>query len=212
MFLSCVNSLQCIAFFHCVLYLLPLCLNRDFGGLCVGAVDGFLCQPPLSVQKLCIPPSLQPFWWSGFQRSEKREREKLFILIFLWFLESRFLSRHPSRVKVLAQVYTEVPSQRCESICLSVRIIITARLILLHIWSDSRLCCTSSQFSGNVETFKMISGSSRLTNYLTLTCWGFKWGLILDWKSLLKWQSNGFTRFTVMLPVCRMKYLVQTGR
>lgn len=110
---------------------------------------------------------------------------------FYWF--SRWLGkRFPfpgsfSCQDVGSQVFTEVPIQRHGSICLSVRIIITAKLILPHIWSDSWLFCTSSQFSRNVETFEMISGSSQLTNYVALVS-GFKWGLILDWKLQLKWQ------------------------
>lgn len=214
---SCLKRLQRIAFFRIVqrgLYLLPLCLNRDFRGLSVGAAEGFLCQPPPSVQKLCIPPSVQPCWLSRFQRSEKREQKKLLLLNFLRFGERFPFPASLSCQAVGSRVYAEVPSQRYESICPSVKIIIAAKLILLHIWSDSRLCFTSSQFSGNVETFKMISGSSQLTNYVTLTCWGFKWGLILDWKLLLHWQHfSDFTRFIgiPLVSVHSMKYLMQTG-
>lgn len=132
MLLSCLKSLQCIAFSQCVLYLLPLCLNRDLRGLSVGAVQGLLCQPPLAVQKLCIPASLQPCWSSRFQHSEKRKQNEL----FLWFGKFLFPASFSCQ-DVGSQVFTlrcpaEVPSQRYRSICLSVRIIITAKL---HIWS-----------------------------------------------------------------------------
>lgn len=119
---SFFKYLQRITFFRivqCVLYLLPLCLNRDFRGLSFGAAEGFLCQPPLSVQKLRIPPSVQPCWSSGFQRSGKKKKEKKNVSkrsSLYWFffsLESQFLSRHPSRVKMLALGFTSrVPSQK----------------------------------------------------------------------------------------------------
>lgn len=188
---SFFKYLQRITFFRivqCVLYLLPLCLNRDFRGLSFGAAEGFLCQPPLSVQKLRIPPSVQPCWSSGFQRSGKKKKKKtwakeaLSINFSLVWKASSFPGIPLVSRCWLSGLHRGCPAKRYGSICLSVKIIITAKLILLHIWGDSRLCCTSSQLSGNVETFKMISGSSQLTNYVTLTCWGFKWGLILGWN------------------------------
>lgn len=102
---------------------------------------------------------LQPRWSSSFQHSEKREREKLFLLIFLCFVEPFPFPASPSCQDVGSRVHAEepsreLPSQRCRSISLSVRIIIAMKLILLLIRSDSRLCCTSSWFSRNVETFR----------------------------------------------------------
>lgn len=63
MLLSCLKPSLCITFFYifqCVLYPLPLCWNRDFRGLSVGALERFLCQTPLSAQKLHIPASAAP--------------------------------------------------------------------------------------------------------------------------------------------------------
>lgn len=146
-----------------VLYLLPLCLNHDFRGFSVGAAEAFLCQPPLSVQKLCIPPSVQPCWSSRFLPFEKKKKK---CVLSIAFSPVRFGKRFPfpasfSCEDAGSQVNTKTPGQRW--ICTSVKIIITAKLTLLHIWSDSRLCCTSSQFSGNGETLRVISGSSQLS-------------------------------------------------
>lgn len=129
-FFKCSQRITFFRVVQCVLYLLPLCLNRDFRGLSFGAAEGFLCQPPLTAQKLRIPPSVQPCWSSGFQRSERKKNvsERSSLYWFFFRLESQFLSRHPSRVKMLALGFTSrCPAKRYGSICLSVKIIITAK-------------------------------------------------------------------------------------
>lgn len=80
---------------------------------------------------------------SALRKIEKKKKEKTrakealsFAVSFLG-LERRFLPRHPSHVKMLALRFTlrcpaEVASQRYGSIWLSVRMMITAKLILLH--------------------------------------------------------------------------------
>lgn len=156
MLLSCLKILQCIAFFcivQCVFYLLLFYWNRDFRRLSIGAVEGFLCQPPLSVQKLCIPQPLQPCWSSSFQHSEKRELERLFSLILLWFGKpfafpaSYFVSRcWSSGLHQKVQAKLSVCQDECK-----------ANIVF------NRLCCTSSQFYESFETFKIISGSCQFT-------------------------------------------------
>lgn len=79
---------------------------------------------------------------SALRKIEKKEKtwakEALSFTFSFLGLERRFLPSHPSHVKMLALGFTlrcpaEVASQRYGSIWLSVRMMITAKLILLHL-------------------------------------------------------------------------------
>lgn len=94
-------------------------------------------------QRPCNPAHHPTFGTQKNRKIEKKKKEKTrakealsFAVSFLG-LERRFLPRHPSHVKMLALRFTprcpaEVASQRYGSIWLSVRMMITAKLILLH--------------------------------------------------------------------------------
>lgn len=131
---------------QCAIYLLPLFWNRDFGGLSAGAMEGFFANLHFdsrnsAFQRPCNPAHHPTFGTQKNRKIEKkkktRAKEALSFAVSFLGLERHFLPRHPSHVKMLALRFTlrcpaEVASQRYGSIWLSVRMMITAKLILLH--------------------------------------------------------------------------------
>ena len=99
-----------------------------------------------------------------------RRKSNSLLLIFLRFGKPFTFLATLQCQDVGSQVYTKVPSQRHGSICLSVRVEITAKLMFVHLCSNQGCAVRPHVFLEMFRLFQMISGSSNVTKYVSLTC------------------------------------------